>query len=358
MRWLVFLLPQRRLFDAVIDAVAQYVDQGVFHLLQNPPVNFDLASLNDQLHLLRLVAGQFTGKPRKQFEQRRERQQVHLLHIVKQVVGHSGQRALVVFRGVRETRQSILERFHMQAFAVQILEQLRELLLIPGSAVNPVPAPDRPFDQAQCGLNPRPFLFPCRKHSGGFAQLPGALTRCQPRRQQFLDLPHHRVEFRRGNPDRFGCQAERWRCRVGGRDRGGRFGRRSGGKYGWEILRRRSRRGHFGIGQGPFQRIVQAPHQFHDRRPARAGRAGVGSQKPAESVDRLVQQIEQGHRDGEMLALQRREYAFQRLADRLDLRQIHGPRGPLQAVRLAENLLDEFRPLHARRDFFQLHEPR
>jgi len=93
-----------------------------------------------------------------------------------------GQRALIVFSGPRETLQPVLERFHMQVFAFEILGQFREFLPISGSAADPAAAPNRAFDQAQRGLNPRPFLFPCRKQSGGFAHLPGALTRCQPRR--------------------------------------------------------------------------------------------------------------------------------------------------------------------------------
>src|SRR6266498_3701213 len=55
---LVFALALRRRFDTMIDAVSHDMDERIFHLLQNPSVDLDLASLNDHLHLFATIPRQ------------------------------------------------------------------------------------------------------------------------------------------------------------------------------------------------------------------------------------------------------------------------------------------------------------
>ena len=119
----------------MIDAVAQQVDERILHLLQNAPIDFNLAALEHQLYLLALLAGQLAGEARENLEQRRERQQLHLLHIVQQAVSHTGQRAQIVLGGFFQFRQTVFERFDEALFDIQIFEQLADLLRALGGIV-------------------------------------------------------------------------------------------------------------------------------------------------------------------------------------------------------------------------------
>ncbi len=94
----------------------------------------------------------------------------------------------------------------LEVFRIQILEQLGQRLLFFGSTVSLAGASKGAFRRAHGGPDLGAFLFPCREHGAGLAQVLNALARRQARRKQFFRLPHHRVELHGGYPDRFGCQ--------------------------------------------------------------------------------------------------------------------------------------------------------
>ena len=344
MRRLAFVLAHRRSLDAVIDAVPEKMDERVFHLFEDPPVDFDLASPSHQLQLLALLARKLAGESWKELEQRGERQHLHLLHVVKKVVHHSAQGAMIVLGGPLQFCYPTLDCFQEYVFRFHILEQLRQFRLPFRSRICLVRLCQRPLNRTESGLDPGSFPLPgCERHTG-FAQLEGMLARCLPRNKQLFRLPHHRVEFRQVDSDRPGTRAvgrRQWRTRIGAGRRPGQCRRR------WSILRRRSRRRLHPCGRHPFRRVVEPLDQRGDRRLAGLPRLCIGSKKPCQSVKRLMDKIEERRRGGDTVALQSGKQALQRVAHGFDLRAIHRSRGTLQAVRLPEDLLDDLHPLLA-----------
>src|ERR671923_806091 len=77
----------------------------------------------------------------------------------------------------------------------------------------------------------------------------------------------------------------------------------------------------------PLRYALKVVDKGHDLRSFRRGWSGLsGDKEGAEHVSRPMKRIKQGGCGHDLLALQGGEDTLQRLADRLNLRQVHGPR--------------------------------
>ena len=68
-RRLAFLHAPSRRFNAVVQRISDQVNEGILQLLQNPPINLDVAAANHQLDFFALVTGQFANEARKHLQQ-------------------------------------------------------------------------------------------------------------------------------------------------------------------------------------------------------------------------------------------------------------------------------------------------
>ena len=75
-----------RLFHAVVDAVAEDVNERVLHLLQDPLVDFNLRAPDHKLGLFFLIAAEIPDQARERLRKRLEGQHQHLFGILQQIV--------------------------------------------------------------------------------------------------------------------------------------------------------------------------------------------------------------------------------------------------------------------------------
>ncbi len=305
--------PEARLgrFDAVIDAVAQQVDERVLHLLQDALVDLDVLAADGQLRVLALVAAKVAHQFGKRGGDGGEGQQKQFFGVLQQVVHELADDVVVPPRGAGERGHVVFQRPEVLVIPFDELEQPGEA---GGSgARRSVGLFLRLAQGAGLRLHRRPLVFPDVETAGQFAQIRRALARGQLGREHLLRLDQPRVEL--GDGDAHGVLA-------GGR-RGllGQGGRR---------LRPRSDQGREGGGG-----------------PGRGQRGGDG-------VERAMRRVEGGGRRRVRLAFPRGKHVLQGLAQGLDRGEVHRARRALQAVRRAKHGLDEIAPRVGRGRFLQL----
>ena len=108
--------------DAVVDGVADQVDQRVLQPFQHRPVELDVAPLDDQLDLLAAGLGQVADDPIQPLAGLGEREHPDPAHLVVEQTGRSGELAAVAGHGHGE--------------ALEVLLQLAEFLADPAECID------------------------------------------------------------------------------------------------------------------------------------------------------------------------------------------------------------------------------
>ncbi len=124
-RRLAGLLASLRSFNAMVDGVAQQVHQRILHLLEDAPVDFDLAAQQREFHVLALIARQIAHQFREQAADRGHWQHQQLLGIGQQLVDELAHRGLVALGGMPERTDLALQRAQVVMVPLEEFTQRR-----------------------------------------------------------------------------------------------------------------------------------------------------------------------------------------------------------------------------------------
>src|SRR5919106_6786114 len=156
--------PLFRCLQAVIDTVSHEMNERILHPLQNAPINFNLASLKDQLHNLALVPREVADQLWQHIQECCKGQQQKLLHLLEELVHHSAKLSITIRRCPSQRVYLALECREMGVMPLKKLQRLGQLRrdgTMLGRRIGPL---EGLLNPAHLWGNLCPCLLPQRKH--------------------------------------------------------------------------------------------------------------------------------------------------------------------------------------------------
>ena len=279
--------------DAMIDAIAQQVNERILQLLEDALVDRDFLAADREDRLFALVAAQVPNDLEQQGTDRGQRQHEQLLRVFQQLIDQLCHQQAILVRAAAQSGHTAFEGSNVVVIPVEELRQIMRIRrrdTVRGLlATLPQPAHPR--------LNSAPLLAPLLEAGFQRCEIRRPLVRGEFRRQHFFRLQQTCVEGAHGNANGFGLP-----CRGGN-----------------DLLPRDrlfSPRAVIGSGFDPTGGIFR----------------GLGHHPPRR-IQGAVRIVERFRRRRAFAALPRGEQSFQRLAQSFDLAEVDRARGALEAMR-------------------------